>query len=67
MDDVTLRPPQAKWHDDSDENSDWPREWLMQSEEEDDNESTQSTGATSDVSYTHGLLLPILNASRYQF
>ena len=39
----------------------------MQSEEEDDNESTQSTGATSDVSYTHGLLLPTLNASRYQF
>jgi hypothetical protein len=40
------------------------REWLIQSEEEDDDESTNTTG---EVSYTHELLLATRNASRFQF
>ena len=64
---VSSAPSQANRDDGSDEDSDRSREWLIQSEEEDDDESTQSTGATSEVSYNHDLLLPKRNASRFRF
>jgi hypothetical protein len=55
---VPLPTSEPNQHNDSDEDSDRSREWLMQSDEGDSNESSQSAGATSEVSSICVLLLP---------